>query len=339
MSQSAREEEADRVELVYYWALQQIANGAIADARDLYEQVPSTTAALTASGWLREVLESIAGWRALARELAIAYYRLVRALRTGATIADPGRDETPGESVSLEQLRDEFEAVVDMIDPAPPVDNQPVEPEPQYEDEDFEDDEPIDIEELEDFDDILEEQEDAATQEAADVLDRLGISTFVDKLEDTDPDNVVDLWEKHRNRQAAAAARISMNAARGLAYSLAETDLRAIGWVRYSKTGTPCGWCAMQISRGVAFKTRQSAELRGINSEFDQYHDNCRCVAVPVFSTEQYENSPLFDLNREMDALWQSTIKGKFGGKAALTEWRKIIRQRNETNSAVPEAA
>lgn len=346
MTTPARMAEADRVELVFYWALGQLGAGIAVDALDVWADMPTNQEQAARAAWyLAEMLELLADFRSVATTLAIAYYRLVRALRTGSTVAHGG--EQDGDTVSLNQLRDDFEQVVDEIEtetsdvtyPGWDDDESPFADEPELELGD--DNDEIEVEDIADIDQMVEQLNEAADEEAVTALDALGTENLIRKLDAIDPESEArddDRQQAHQDagsRQAAAAARIMMNAARGLNYSLADTDLKVIGWVRYSKTGSPCGWCAMLISRGLVYKTRAQATgkssnapsvQRGEAKETDQYHDNCKCVAVPIFILAQYEGNPLFDQNREYQRLWNKFIKGKFGGKDALSKWRFYIR-------------
>lgn len=352
MTTAARQAEADRVELVYYWALNQLGNAMAFDALDLWQEVPASQQAARSSSWLSAIIRLIFGFRAEAQELAIAYYRLVRALRTGSTVGQG--DEQDGDTVSLESLRDAFEFVVDDIARETQgqgnlsFDENPYDvDEPELAPGD--DNDTIEVETVIDIEDLIDASDEAALEEMSTVLDALGTQNLVDKVGQTkDEQGAQDAHSSAGNRQAAAAMRIMLNAARGLVYDLADTDLRVIGWVRYSQTGDPCGWCAMLISRGIAYRTRAQASGKssksktvqaGDSREQDKYHDNCRCVAVPIFGLEQYGN-PMFDQNRYYDALWTKHIKGKFSGDAALTRWRNYIRNGfpGETRAA-PEAA
>ena len=367
MTTPARQEEADRVELVYYWALNQLANQTVIESRDLWLEVPASQQAANSVTWLRAAIRHVMERRAEARELALTYYRLVRALRTGATIQDPSQDESG--TVSLEGLRDQFEAVVDHIDaetsaeaPAEqPVDDEtqavpqpasePLE-QPQYNDSDYDEDDDILLEEIKELEALMEAEERAAEEEAANILDQLGLENLLKKLADAEAEaeaqraeqRAQEAHEQAGRRQAAAAARITMNAARGLPYSLAEFDGRTLGWARYSRTGTPCGFCAMLISRGIVYKNAKSAGS-SLDSEGnpvedqDKYHDNCRCVAVPIFLDAQ-RDSPLFELNRYYAQLWKTEIKDKGLG---ITEWRRLLRdlakQQEQDTPAVQAAA
>lgn len=350
MTTVARQAEADRVEAVYYWAVQQLGAAAATDAQALYEREVARTPNPASTGWLRAVLRMLFGFRGPGQELATSYYRLQRALRTGTTYSFDGEDGT----VSLERLRSDFEDIVDHIDvqtgdgdgTLPPRNLSVV------------DDEEIPLEAGPDIKQIIEELDNASQAEAVNQLDQLGVTNLLNDLEQgRDPD---EAYTTARDRQAAAAMRITMNAARGLTYNLADTDAKIQGWIRYSTTGTPCGWCAMLLSRGLTDKsglyaTRETAQGKGKNAPSvksgkaevgEKFHDNCHCVAVPIFLTAQI-SSPLFELNREYAQLWISQVAGTKWTKlrekptdTQLTVWRRLIREKSSTESqAAQEAA
>lgn len=368
MSAAAHAAEADRVELVYYWALNQLTNKAAADALALWNENPPTGSAASRRTWLSASKRLIANHRSLASTLALSYYRLVRALRTGSTITLPG-DPPPrtGATIGLNNLRDRFEAAVDTVEsvalpatPPPPQDTPIPEPRqetPEPELDEGDDDDAILLEQIRELEEEAARLDDEAERELELLLKELGEKALDKKLADIE-DNLDDetlaadadaarkeAQDEAGKRQAATASRITMNAARGLTYTLAGFDRRVIGWARYSQTGTPCGWCAMLISRGAVYKSRGSASAgsrakRGRydgNSspieDVDKYHDNCRCVAIPIFSREQY-SSPLFNLNRQYADEWPRVTKG-YSGSAALAVWRRYIRQQQKAAQAV----
>ena len=359
---AAHEAEADRVELVYYYALTQLGVHTIEDSLSLWQDVSPTASASTTGRWLRTATLLILKRRGTARDLALSYYRLVRALRTGRTIADPRKRE--GASTSLERLRQEFETVVDLIAPEtaqnPLPDaragagegNSTPEPvkavtEPSLAPGD--DDEQIAVDEIPEMEALADRLERDAEEEANLVLDSLGPKNLEDKVSKLDPEqpaNEVDAKRAKAHteagvRQAAAAERISMNAARGFVYAIGSKDPRLIGWVRYSQTGTPCGWCAMLISRGLIFySSAEAAQHQGKDQEEDKYHDNCHCVAVPVFSRSQYDNSSLFDLNREYDHLWQNGDEANgLPENPSMSQWRDYFRRMQKQQDTTPAQA
>lgn len=345
MTSAARQAEADRVELAYYWALNQLGSAVAADSLELWEQVPATEQAAKSAWWLTRVLRLIFGFRHQGHDLAVAYYRLTRALRTGTTPATGS--EKQGDSVSLEKLRQEFEEIVDHID----ANTAASAPEVHAGRSQDDDDDEITVERFTDIDALIEQSNLDAQEEAANQLDNLGIGNLLKNLK-----NGIDPADAHStagSRQAAAAMRISMNAARGLTFTLAETDLRVIGWVRYSQTGTPCAFCAMLLSRGIVYKSQKAAvakenkdgnrilEADGSVAEHNKFHENCHCVAVPVFLQAQYDGNGLFALNRQYDGLWKKHIRNKFRNdpQAALNAWRTYLRKGFPDQQVVQVAA
>jgi hypothetical protein len=322
----ARRKEAERVEVVYYYALGKLANAVALDALELYRRnIPADTSAASNTSWLQALLRMLFGFRSPAQRLALAYYRLVRALHTGSTVSLNGETD----DTTLDALRDEFESAVDAIerdteDVAGPPLNLPDSGGLVQEDADIEQEDVTDVQAL------IDRLDDEAEQEAIDQLDNLGISNLVKNVQQIKPDDekrdgkLAEVHDISAARQAAAAMRIAQNAARGLVYNLSETDLKILGWVRYSTSGDPCAFCAMLISRGLVYKTRKSA---GVDTpgEMSDWHDNCRCVAVPVFYAGQYE-SELYDQNRMYDDLWKTFIRGKYSGNDALNKWRWYLK-------------
>jgi hypothetical protein len=363
MTTPARQEEADRVELVYQYALTQLGVDTVEEAIELWQEVPPTEAAATSARWLSRAIQLIMTRRARSRDLGLAYYRLVRALRTGRTIADPRKPEP--EYVSLEMLRREFELMVDEVAPespqeapqpaqdgpaedestdAPPADPQPSEP-PELTSESLDDDDEILLEEIAELEAEADRLEQEAEQEAAVLMDELGTENLIKKLQVIDtsaPADEVDVKrdEAHRkagSRQAAVAERITKNAARGLVYSLGEYDGAVIGWARFSTTGTPCGWCAMLLSRGAVYKSARNAQHQGKNQDEDKYHDNCNCIAVPLFFEGQYDGSDIFGLNKEYDRLWQNGDRANGLPKnPSLEVWRSYFRRMAKVQEAAP---
>jgi hypothetical protein len=270
--------------------------------------------------------------RARARDLALAYYRYHRALLTGTTIPDPSDPErTP--STTLSDLRETFTDLATTPSPPPPSDPSP----PPVDDED-EDDEAdrILIEEIERLEEEIARLEAEAEKEAATALAALGPlnqQKLIDQIEDDitaaeAKAAEADAHAKAGARQAAATARVVQDGARSTIWNVAERDKRVIGYVRLSRTGTPCGWCAMLISRGPVYRSQDSATYKGAASydDGDKYHDNCNCYAMPIYSPGQYASSSLFDLNRKYAEEWPRVTRG-LSGKSAVSAWRRFIRQ------------
>ncbi|TCC19957.1 hypothetical protein [Kribbella sindirgiensis] len=323
MTTPARQHEADAVELAYHTALIRYGLKAQEDALAMWQDIP-TAGAARSGPWLLRLLRYIALRRQRARALTIAKYRLTRALRTGHTIARPGTSsESP---VTIGDLEAEFEqlAGIDInISSVPEATTIPVEP--------------ITVTSTE-----LDRLERDAQEEAQVVLDALGPSSLTRRLAELDLEEAAEKVDKQRTeahqksgrRQAAAVERLVLNGARSTTWTLAAKDKRAVGYVRFSTTGTPCGWCAMLISRGAVYRSEKSAKY----AEGDLYHDNCKCDVMPVFSDEQYDQSDMFALNREYSELWPQVTRG-LSGKAALSAWRAFIRkQQADAQEARPSS-
>ncbi|MFI1799848.1 hypothetical protein ACH427_21185 [Streptomyces sp. NPDC020379] len=375
MTRPARQAETDEVSAAFHVALTQIGVQTTAEALALWEDVPADLRAATAGGWLRRAISLVMGRRRQARDLARAYYRLARALQTGSTVADPYHPEPT--HVTLGDLRREFSALAGTYEPPSPSraqeaatgepgeasdphseDPRPVESDAQPASEkdkrreldDGDDDwEKILVEELKGLREEEERIERAAEEELRTVLDALGTQNLNRRLAEVDDqqsakDADASRAEAHRQvgaRQAAAASRVAMNGGRSSTWKHMRRDRRALGYVRLSRTGTPCGWCAMLISRGPVYKSESSA----VFDDGDRYHDNCHCYAMPVWSRGQYQSSELTALSRQYEVLWPEVTRGHTG-KDAVSVWRRFIRQKQRaaaqearrTTTTTPEA-
>jgi len=322
--------EADQASIAFHIALARIGVGTIEEAMALWTDVNPAKVAPTQERWLERAVTLVMSRRQWSRDLAFAYYRLVRALRTGATIKDPYH---PNESQpTLTSLRENFATAVDEVArvSGPTDRSQPVtavaSDRPQPVRSDDENDRLL-VEELKQLREEEARLEKAAEEEARVDLAALGPANLDSKLKDLNPDASAKEMDAAREaahqeagvRQAAAAERIVMDGGRGALWSYSQQDGRVIGYARVSMTGTPCGFCAMLISRGAVYPSKASAT----SSDGDLYHDNCHCFAEPLFTTQQYA-SEKFALNRKYQAEWPTVTKG-MGGKDALNAWRRYI--------------
>ncbi|MFJ3907474.1 VG15 protein [Streptomyces vinaceus] len=355
MSRS-KQAEAEDVSTAYSVALSQIGAETTVDALALWAEVPVEQRAATAGGWLRKAITLVMGRRRQARDLARAYYRLARALQTGTTVADPYHPEPS--HVTLGDLRREFAGLAGTYEPPGSESGEAATGEPgeaspdsvgesgHAEEEaqvapDLDEDQVLD-EEGDDWERVLVEEfnrlredeeriEREAEEELRTVLEALGTENLhrrVSAIDDQQPARDADRQREDAHRQAgsqqaAAAGRVAMNGGRSTTWNHMRRDGRALGYVRLSRTGTPCGWCAMLISRGVAYKNALTAQFK----DGDLFHDHCHCYAEPIFSRQQYGSTALFALNREYEALWPKVTKG-LSGKSAVSAWRRFIRQK-----------
>jgi hypothetical protein len=340
--------ESEQATVLLHTAIIALGAKTVVDSLDLWQDVPPTpdvAGARATEKWLAAAVAYVMHKRLRARDLALAYYRYQRALTTGTTIALPGQDNPP--FVTLAELKREFES---YLQPAPTASESPTPTAETLEDSQAEGGAPVDagedvrvpVEEIDGLDEDLNALEDEMEQQVRENLLILGprnqdkkINTAKSEtVEQADADRK-DAHDKAGNRQAAAAERNAMNGARGSLYIAASKDSRVLGWVRISRTGTPCGFCAMLISRGVVYRSERSA---GLDEEGDLYHDNCHCIAVPVFSRAQYESDELFALNRKYHDLWPKVTRG-LGGDAAISAWRRFIREEAKSREAQEAAA
>lgn len=340
-----RPEEAAAVAIAFEAALARIAGDVVVEAVRLYLRVNAANLRSSGDAWLEDAVEMVSGYGEQARLLGLAFFRLYRALMTGRTVNHP--DDPPSETVTLGDLRDDFVELTRGL-PAdvaynPPRDSDhiriPV-------------DSDVEIESAADRRDAREGRREEATL----ILKVLGVDNVAKKTREIDLDRVTareadetrdEILRKSNARQAAAAARMARNGARGTIFRAIGRDERVIGYVRASRTGTPCGFCAMLISRGFMYKSTASAEgktssaasvLAGEAAEGDQYHDNCNCYAKPVFSRAEYQREE-YALNRELEALWKKEIKGRYSGREARRVWNALIRERYRNTTSRAQAA
>lgn len=356
-------DEAEEASFAFQAALARIGVETVAEAIALWSRLNPAKISATAGAWLDDAVKMILSRRGQSRELAMAYYRLVRALRTGSTVPRPGEVEPT--YIPLGKLRQEFADLVTETEleraPAgvPTDDPDSVRAEraqaaysddaPSYSQPTTGDDEAVRVEhefsrdaddEIRRLEAEIAERDRLAEQEARLVMEQLGTRILEKKLEAAERAAEADARDAARNdahaqagaRQAAAAERIVLNGARDEIDARIRRDRRVIGYVRLSRTGTPCGFCAMLISREVLYTSRTTAGGRTAETESvlmgangDDYHDNCHCYAEPVFSRADYRESERFALNRQYSSEWPKVTKG-LSGKAALAAWRRHIR-------------
>lgn len=343
MTAPERLAEAAETTVVYQAAMTMLGFKSIAEAIALWADVSSSPKQVNATSgrWITYALSLVGKRRAHARALTLSYVRLQRALVTGYTIHNPLDPESPKDKTSLADLREEFYDGVEELAPEIYEDTPQDVPGAHAEDTaSFDIDAPaasgddeVTVEVLENFGiKDLEDIEALSEEEARIVLAALGPDNLLKKYEKLDskaPSGDVDRarTEAHRaagNRQAAAAERLVLNGGRDLTHELIRKDHRVVAYARVSRTGTPCGFCAMLISRGPIYKTKFSATY---SASGDEYHDNCHCEAVPVYSVEHYDRDESFDTNREYDQLWSSFF-GEVDSDDALSDWRSFIRFR-----------
>lgn len=59
---------------------------------------------------------------------------------------------------------------------------------------------------------------------------------------------------------------------------------RPFAWARVTTSENPCGFCVMLAGRGPVYSSSTTAGARA-----DAYHTHCSCIAVPVYTSRQWE--------------------------------------------------
>jgi len=342
-----KRKEARDISLVFHAALVAYGLDTIADSLTLYDDVQPTPSSINSSGgrWLSRALDLLSGRRRAARDLAFTYYQLHRALHTGYAIPLPGYPATGRQSLAA--LRERFFSQVEQM--APGVlgsdrglvdqDGVKVTTAPPDYDESIPVDSPA-----EDLDGIIEELDDFAEQEARSELTNVGLNNLdkmLGAIKTDAPAQEVDqareaAHQQTSARQAATSEGVVLDGARDNLVAVGTRDQRIIGFARVSGTGSPCGWCAMLISRGAVYRSYRTGggSKAGARETDTTFHRNCKCYAEPIYSTEQYDEDDRFDLNRKLSELWPQVI-GNARGKAAVSVWRRYIRRHPLTTDRV----
>lgn len=340
---SATDREIDEATTLFHLALLAIGLEVTTDVISRWSDVPVAKKG-PSTDWVGGLVDMAVDHREAVREAAIVYYRLVRALATGRTVPPlPGMSLAP--SPSLNVLRREFRSSVrHHIPPATMNANQRTRPKGG-------DGEALPVDKLGERDRDIESEGDRVLKEyeeiASNVIDMTARMGRIN--EDRDAKSVDrDRARVHSSTGSSLAGVtewLAIEAGRNVVAANLNHDSMAMGWMRISSTGTPCGFCAMLMSRGLVKSTSKHARgmYKSQESADGQFHPNCHCIAVPIFSETYLKGSPLFDLNRHYAQMWPKVTRG-LSGDAALSAWRRWMRQQikdareaSSTNSATQE--
>jgi hypothetical protein len=108
---------------------------------------------------------------------------------------------------------------------------------------------------------------------------------------------------------SGAASRLILNGARMAILQAVSDDAEAVGWMRVT-AANPCAFCSMLASRGIAYKSAESAGFKA--------HGLCRCSAQPCYS----EADAAILNDNPLRQQWQEVTAG-YSGKAAINAWRR----------------
>lgn len=108
--------------------------------------------------------------------------------------------------------------------------------------------------------------------------------------------------------------RIVLNAARDTTAQAVRTDPGSPTFARYASANA-CAFCALLATRGPVYDSKRSAGDDG-----EKYHDDCHCIAVPVWPGQEYVEAPWV-------AEWRQAYKdtGSTNATKALAGMRQIL--------------
>lgn len=115
---------------------------------------------------------------------------------------------------------------------------------------------------------------------------------------------------------------------------------------RYARYASPnaCAFCRMLATRGSTYRTEQSATrvvgevdefgaqtrgVRGTQPLGEKYHDNCKCIAVPVFPGDRYDPAPhIAEWGDQYTVVSRATGTTRGDVSALLAKWRELYGAR-----------
>ena len=358
-----RLEEAGTAAATFHVAMAMLGAEALGEVWDEWQAVIPTSTRLEASAakfWI-EAMAKVRFRRHQVQAIVVPFLRLYRALVTGYTF-QPVFDPEPAQ-IRLSKLRDDFTQAVaryapealqssDIHDHTPEdgvndettITNPDDSPYKPYSKTSYTDDDEVGRDVIDKLQEILDAEEARADAEAAAILKNLGELRLREKLARLEEEELSAQAADQRQEAehtkvgrgvAAHAERIAQNGGRHALTVIGRADPRCIGFVRVhfpEKDPQPCGFCALLISRGIAFRpynSEASAETTKLWSkarakwgeEMEQYHPECHCHALPVYSQEEFDENPTFDINRAMKNLYDDEF-------VDMTQWRALMRSR-----------
>lgn len=140
-------------------------------------------------------------------------------------------------------------------------------------------------------------------------------------------------------------ARLTLSAA-SIDYPTSQTPstapLRApFAWARMIQATADkpaCGFCIMCASRGPVYSSKEKALFKR-KTLMQRYHDHCRCITVPVFTSKKWAGKDDYE---KLSAIYDKVVKdqGLTGAQArtALDEWSRGNRSTEEKMSRAQRA-
>lgn len=120
--------------------------------------------------------------------------------------------------------------------------------------------------------------------------------------------------EKALHDSGAALDRLLVNVDRDTIAVNVERDPARPRYARYASANA-CAFCAMNALRGPVYRSEEAAA--------GKYHRDCRCVAVPVWTPDGYQEAPYVADWREAYHAATSELGGARDMKAILAHMRQ----------------
>lgn len=123
----------------------------------------------------------------------------------------------------------------------------------------------------------------------------------------------------------ATLARHAHQAGRDAVQRTADGAGDHVGWA-LRMNGETCWWCAMHVSRGPVFRSRESALMATgklvsnssrAKPRTSPWHDHCDCTPVLVFKGKPWEGQEQYD---QLSKLWRESTKRKYDKRKAFAE-------------------
>lgn len=132
------------------------------------------------------------------------------------------------------------------------------------------------------------------------------------------PPTPAELRTNVQNLVAAVSQKLMLDTGRDTIMQAILADDRAVAWARVAQPDA-CAFCRLLCTREAAYKR----ETVGFAA-----HDNCSCLAVPVYRGQKYKPSAQV---REWQRIYESSTKGLSGAKAR-TAFAKAITEHDAKN-------
>jgi hypothetical protein len=131
-----------------------------------------------------------------------------------------------------------------------------------------------------------------------------------------------------------------------IAISAADDPMEGIRYARHASANA-CAFCRLMATRGAAYHTEESAVTvvgevdpddiaqrirgpRGSRGEGEKFHDNCKCIAIPVFPGDTLEEAPYVAQWREDYAAARADVEGPNG----VAQLKDILAHMRENTGA-----